>query len=469
MRRPNVGSRHVRSLACLLLVVVVAACGGDSGTAPTSLGLDTAGLASLILETGEPGGTGDLGEVTVVAYARDAMGAPVAGIPVVFHTTAGEFLGGSQAITDASGRATAVLRAEDEAMVIATGGGVQSPELYVSAAGTIRFIFRFRGTRADAGETEIFYVQANAIDGGAVRGKLEIEFGDERTKRLSFDRKIEIPHIFRSAGSYRIRVSIEDERGRRGKGSFRLRVGGRVAVAFQVTGDTTAMPTEETAHRIRATRSDGERVTGTAFVDFGDGETTTVEGFDFEELVFHHYALEGEYTVEVQLIADNGKEATATKDIRIREGGSGLDDIDASTIRYLHYSIADWEINSTITTVTVSASTVCIFHTRAGGWPVFEGAEGNPWVFAKIGSGWVGGTFEWLRPGQQCKGVTPDNIGQHVKQVPMIAWVPKAGDEVCWAMSTHARFGPQSSLQARTQIACGVYKFGTVVRTGSSR
>jgi hypothetical protein len=136
----------------------------------------------------------------------------------------------------------------------------------------------------------------------------------------------------------------------------------------------------------------------------------------------------------------------------------GLDEIDPNQITWLHANISDWTVSSTITGVTLpgAGGTMCIFHTEAGAWPLYvdngvEG-EGNAWIFANIGGQWYGGTFEWLRPGQQCKPViTRENIGPHVKQSPLSSWVPQSGEVVGVAMSTPARSNLRTSNQ-RTNV-----------------
>jgi hypothetical protein len=88
---------------------------------------------------------------------------------------------------------------------------------------------------------------------------------------------------------------------------------------------------------------------------------------------------------------------------------------------------------------------VCIEHTKSGRWPVVDGAEGNPWVVAQINGKWYAATYEWLRPGQTCKGsIERDTIGPHTKAEPLLSWRPRSGEIVGFMVSGHARFGPDS-------------------------
>ena len=136
-------------------------------------------------------------------------------------------------------------------------------------------------------------------------------------------------------------------------------------------------------------------------------------------------------------------------------GGGGVDEIDLSQVTWLHTNVSNWAVTSTVTGVSISTSQVCVFHTAAGQWPfstdVFPvepgdppgGApiEGNPWIFAFINGRWYGATWDWLRPGQECKGITAEEFGRdQIRISPMDAsWTPQAGETVGFMMSTIAR------------------------------
>ena len=131
------------------------------------------------------------------------------------------------------------------------------------------------------------------------------------------------------------------------------------------------------------------------------------------------------------------------------------DEFDLSQVTWLHADISGWAQTSTVTNVQISSRDICVKHTMAGKWPVFvnngTAAEGNPWVFAQIGGQWYGATYEWLRPGQECKGVTQTNIGPHTKQSPLSSWVPQSGETVGFAMATRSRDNKRTSNE-RTNV-----------------
>lgn len=122
-----------------------------------------------------------------------------------------------------------------------------------------------------------------------------------------------------------------------------------------------------------------------------------------------------------------------------------------SEVTWLHTNVSGWRVTSTITGVRIDDPPVCISHTKSGRWPVKNGVEGNPWVFAKVNGRWYAATYEWLRPGQTCKGVSSRDIGAHTKKSPLTSWRPRSGELVGFMVSAHARFG-QESVAERSNI-----------------
>ena len=121
-----------------------------------------------------------------------------------------------------------------------------------------------------------------------------------------------------------------------------------------------------------------------------------------------------------------------------------------SGVRWLHTDVSDWRITSRITDVDISSSKICIEHTKAGDWPGST-VEGNPWIFAKIDGRWYAATYEWLKSGQICKGITRDNIGPHTKKEPIESWKPKSGELVGFMISGLARSSDRN-VKERSQV-----------------
>ena len=148
--------------------------------------------------------------------------------------------------------------------------------------------------------------------------------------------------------------------------------------------------------------------------------------------------------------------------------GSGhSDEIDPSSVRWLHTNVSGWAQTSTITRIDINdvpAGGICIHHTQARSWPGINSKlggvlAGNTWVFAKIDGVWYGATYEWLRPNQICKLQVKGKhkrpaleLGPHTKQPPLQGWVPRKGEQVGFMVSTLARFGPEGNRRERSDI-----------------
>jgi hypothetical protein len=120
-------------------------------------------------------------------------------------------------------------------------------------------------------------------------------------------------------------------------------------------------------------------------------------------------------------------------------------------VTFLHTDVSDWKITSEITSTSIGPP-LCIEHTKSGRWPVKEGTEGNPWVFAKINGRWYGATYEWLKPGQTCKSAaTRDQIGPLTKKEPLESWKPRSGEVIGLMVSAPARTG-QLTVAERSNV-----------------
>ena len=120
--------------------------------------------------------------------------------------------------------------------------------------------------------------------------------------------------------------------------------------------------------------------------------------------------------------------------------GSSGGGFDLRQVVWLDPDVSSWPETSRITSTSIGDPPVCIHHTKAGKWPVKDGLEGNPWIFVNMNGKWYGATFEWLAPGQQCKGIHAGNIGEHIGRSPLSSWRPRSGELVGLMVSARARF-----------------------------
>lgn len=114
--------------------------------------------------------------------------------------------------------------------------------------------------------------------------------------------------------------------------------------------------------------------------------------------------------------------------------------IDLAQVVWVDPDVSRWPETSRITSVSIGDPPLCIDHTRKGQWPIVDGLEGNPWIFVNLDGRWHAATYEWLAPGQVCKGIHRDNIGPHIGRAPLSSWRPRSGELVGLMVSARARF-----------------------------
>lgn len=321
-------------------------------------------------------------------------------------------------------------------------------EHVMRAANGVELVFRFNG-QVRAREEAAITLRVRS-GGRAIRGLVTVDFGDgRRLQKFEVDRTAGLVHTYRAPGSYRVFAVVEAEDGQRARGGFRLRIADQLRLELDVEVVSAGGPGEETELRFIASEVDGSRARagfeGDLTVDYGDGTSEVVEGFTGEATRTHTYQEEGDFDIGLALAAV-GREFEGRETISVTDAPPTGDEFDLSQATIMGNSdrgIASWAVTSTVTGVRISGSEICIDHTKAGQWPIWSGGpvEGNPWVVANIGGQWFAGTYEWLRPGQTCKGITAGNIGQHLKWPPMDGWAPRSGEVVYFFVSTPARLG----------------------------
>ena len=139
--------------------------------------------------------------------------------------------------------------------------------------------------------------------------------------------------------------------------------------------------------------------------------------------------------------------------------------------------VGGWAETSRVTNVTVSGNRICVYHSKARDWKKTKlgepgeqiDIEGNIWVVAKVGNRWHAATWDWLRPGQQCKAEHMGSLGdEQIRAHPLDhTWRPRPGEVVGFFMSGRARDNVRGSLE-RSNI--GWYRLGQgmVGSTGGS-
>jgi hypothetical protein len=326
--------------------------------------------------------------------------------------------------------------------------------------GTLLVELRGSAARVFSREQIAFRVTATDEDGILIRfAVLEVDFGDGIVETFQLDHRTEITHAWNKRGRYKMEFRLTDQGDFGSRGKMRIRVGGPLRVFLQIMGEEEATIEEESRYRFVAFAREGRQVPGVLTIEWGDGTTTKVSHFDGDVMRAHTYLEEDAYVISATLTyADGTKEKARTFEVEASETGGAIDLRTAIVAINSNQGIADFKVTSTVTNVTISTSQICIYHTKAGGWPVKDGLEGNPWVAAFVGGKLNIGTYEWLRPGQICKGITKANIGPHVKHGALASWRPAKGETVYFFVSTLARLGATSSNE-RSDVYAFVWPY----------
>jgi hypothetical protein len=400
------------------------------------------------------------GQATLTATVISTSGVPLRDVKVVFETTAGELSPGTEVATNEAGVATATLQTSNRALVSASVGSMKSDATMVDVNSPVDL--DIRTSKALAGNTTNIVVRAKRKDGQPVTGEVKVEFGDGKSTTVQgFARVADVQHRYSKSGTYTVKAKLEQTAGQKDDASTSLKVEESVDIQVQISADPAFTEVDKKVDfRVTATREGGGPGRGRLMIDFGDGEMDERTNFDGSTNFSHRYSEEGSFRVKAQLFATNGSDDSASTTVEVGEGQVGRrggDDLDLSKVSFLHTNISGWPSTSQITSVRITGSQICVYHTKSGRWPVkvLSGVavEGNPWVVANRNGRWYAGTYEWLRPGQICKGITAGNIGGHIKRAPLDNWRPRSGEQVCFIVSTLARDANRTSNE-RTNVSC---------------
>jgi len=149
------------------------------------------------------------------------------------------------------------------------------------------------------------------------------------------------------------------------------------------------------------------------------------------------------------------------------------DEIDASQITWLSPActdISNWKITSQVTDTYVDPRTICVYHTKAGQWPLtdifgmgVDNIEGNMLIVAMYDGKWYGGGIDWLGSGRVCKGMTAEEIGMdQIRVAPLDgSWPgPRAGDKVGLLVSTPSSDRiPMRTINERSNIKVVIWPY----------
>ncbi len=212
---------------------------------------------------------------------------------------------------------------------------------------------------------------------------------------------------------------------------------------------------------------DGQPITGRVRLLFGDGQQRDLGSVSGTSTATYTYATQGGYNLTAEFTDQDGFVDRETVRVNVQApsapappttptpppttpgpspGPGAGDELDLRQVTFLHRDISRWPVTSTITNVRITPSEICVDHTGAGRFPTSTfgtiQVEGNVWILAQFGGRWYAATYDWLRIGQTCKGMTARELGvDQIRIAPMDAsWPgPRSGETVGFMVSARAR------------------------------
>ena len=415
--------------------------------------------------------------LTVTARKLDGSAVPD-GTEVVLSASAGDF--DQRKVRVTGGQASAVYRA-----------GSQTGTVQISASsGSVSAVITLRVASASPGAVDLSAEPSRLGDGG---GSATVT---ARVRSSAGTPVVGAPVAFRtSTGTLSAPEVLTDNAGEAktllttsASALVSARVGEMeapglsVRVRVPITLQISINPSEPTAGEpatvsFRAVTAEGQSVPGHLRVILGNGQTVDLGFITGSISAAYAYAVAGSYNLTAEFIDEFGVTLRETIRVTIKPkpgttptpdptptptpppgGGVAGDEIDPRAVTWLHTNVTNWAITSRVTNVTITRSEICVDHTGAGRFPTSGFGsivvEGNVWIFAQFGGRWYGATYDWLRPGQVCKGVTGGELGpDQIRIAPMDAsWPgPRSGETVGFMVSTRARDGERAG-EERTNI-----------------
>ena len=211
-------------------------------------------------------------------------------------------------------------------------------------------------------------------------------------------------------------------------------------------------------------RTSGQDGSGLVSLAFGDGSTADLGQVNGRATTTHRWTTDGTYDL-VATLREGTVETRQTRRIEVRGFGPLDDHIDASQVTWLSpatTNVSDWAITSEVRNISISGSTVCIDHSKAGAWPEVSiddnppNIEANIAIVVNVDGKWYGGGFDWLGDGRICKTVDPSEYGRdQIRVAPLDgSWHgPRSGETVGLLITTPSSNRiPVRSVNERTPI-----------------
>ncbi len=264
--------------------------------------------------TVRPGG----GTVDVIANVVDEAGNGLAGIPVIFSTTAGT-LGATQVNTSDAGEARTTLTTNKDATVTATSGSATAAKVDIKVGAPPTGSVAVSSSTITAGQSVVITVTAGTSAAPATLATT-LNFGDGTTQNLgTVTGSTAVTHTYNTAGTYTITANFTDSNGDTTNAATSVAVGQRVVQSVTLGAPSPTSPTTSAPLSFTVTvgTTAGALPVSNVRVDFGDGSAIDLGAVTGDTSVSHTYTTAATYQIKATLTDTGGFTSTATRFVTV--------------------------------------------------------------------------------------------------------------------------------------------------------
>jgi hypothetical protein len=265
------------------------------------------------------------GSSVLTAVVFDVDGNVLPGVPVAFTATTGT-IAQSVVVSDGNGQASTTITTNRDSTVTATAGGraegqAVTAQVTITAVAQPTVSVSVTTTTPTVGQPVVFSVNATAPAPSSIRS-VTIDFGDGSSQSLgAISTATNVPHTYRSAGTFPVTVRAEDTNGAIVTASTAVVVSPSVPVLVGVTVQAPTTPQANPIHNvgetisitITADRQGNPSAVQRITVDWGDGETQAIGGLQGT----HVYQRAATFLIRVTVTLTDGASGTGTAAVQV--------------------------------------------------------------------------------------------------------------------------------------------------------
>lgn len=292
----------------------IRAFSGSAQSEALEVAIGGAAVESLLLSASPSTVPAAGGTVDVIAVVLDASGNRISGVPVSFSATTG-VVSPTSATSDSNGEARSRITTNVASDITASAGAkTATTKITVTNAPVVRVTMSPTTTRVGQAVNATVDINANATAPTPLRSAV-INWGDGSSQPLSLasgaiSASETIGHIYRSSGTFTVRVTAIDALGQQAASSAAVTVDALAPLIVSLTASGAQRVKIPIAFTAAFTPTDA--IPASFVWDFGDGTTRTSSAS-----TTHVYDRVGQRTVTVTVTAVDGRVGRGTTEVII--------------------------------------------------------------------------------------------------------------------------------------------------------